>query len=249
MTLHSPLVSLLRSPLRGIFGDDLSIFERIAALNPLAWLRPDDLSGLFQDSAGTIPVTADGQPVGYARNYGSAAANFLQPTDAARPVYRMLNGYPWIQGNGVNQFLQIDFGEVIAQPNTISSSLLFNASGSAEKVYDGISGANRNNVNKTIGNVIGIFAGSALSGPTVTAARNYKTVSVFNGAQSNFNVDGVDYTGNAGTQGSSGLYLFCATGLTDFMNGRIYNNVFLPYLANAEQLATLAEYNDLVTPP
>lgn len=36
----------------------------IAALNPSLWLDPSDPKTLFQDAAGTVPVTAPGQPVG-----------------------------------------------------------------------------------------------------------------------------------------------------------------------------------------
>ncbi len=51
----------------------LSEYGKLGAWSPLslfalgeqgAWYDPSDLSTMFQDSAGTLPVTADGQPVG-----------------------------------------------------------------------------------------------------------------------------------------------------------------------------------------
>jgi len=52
---------------------------------------PRDKSTLFQDAAGTTPVTADGQPIGrLVRKYGDTAEAFTQATAANRPV--LLNG-------------------------------------------------------------------------------------------------------------------------------------------------------------
>jgi len=62
--LQSPLQPVMRSPLE---------FRRRGGFNPESLFRngevgvyydPSDLSTLFQDSAGTTPVTAAGQPVG-----------------------------------------------------------------------------------------------------------------------------------------------------------------------------------------
>ncbi|PIE10063.1 MAG: hypothetical protein CSA72_10645, partial [Rhodobacterales bacterium] len=39
-------------------------FPSVRPLSPAAWYDPSDLSTLFQDAAMTIPVTADGDPVG-----------------------------------------------------------------------------------------------------------------------------------------------------------------------------------------
>lgn len=49
------------SPLTGLSSMVRSLFS---AGEPGVWLDPSDLSTLFQDAAGTVPVTAVGQPVG-----------------------------------------------------------------------------------------------------------------------------------------------------------------------------------------
>jgi hypothetical protein len=50
-------------------------------------LDPHDLSTMFQDAAGTIPVTAPDQPVGLIKGkWGTAAQAWVQSTAAARPV-------------------------------------------------------------------------------------------------------------------------------------------------------------------
>lgn len=50
------------------------------------WYDPSDLSTLFQDSAGTTPVTAVGQPVGKMLDKSGRANHATQATAAARPV-------------------------------------------------------------------------------------------------------------------------------------------------------------------
>jgi len=54
-----------------------------------AWYDPSDLSTLFQNSAGTTPVTADGDPVGLAVDKSGNAVNAVQSVSASRPVYNV----------------------------------------------------------------------------------------------------------------------------------------------------------------
>lgn len=51
-----------------------------------AWYDPSDLSTLFQDSAGTTPVTAVEQPAGKILDKSGRGNHASQPTSAARPV-------------------------------------------------------------------------------------------------------------------------------------------------------------------
>jgi len=53
-----------------------------------AWYDPSDLSTLFQDSAGTTPVTASGQPVGKMLDKSGNGNHATQATAAARPTYQ-----------------------------------------------------------------------------------------------------------------------------------------------------------------
>lgn len=48
---------------------------------------PSDLSSMFQDSAGTTPVTAAGQPVGRINDLSGNGHHATQPTAAKRPTY------------------------------------------------------------------------------------------------------------------------------------------------------------------
>jgi len=53
-----------------------------------AWYGPSDLSTLFQDSAGTTPVTTAGQPVGLMLDNSGNDNHAVQATAAARPTYQ-----------------------------------------------------------------------------------------------------------------------------------------------------------------
>ena len=52
------------------------------------WYDPSDTTTLFQDSAGTTPVTASGQPVGLMLDKSGRGNHATQPTAASRPIYR-----------------------------------------------------------------------------------------------------------------------------------------------------------------
>lgn len=65
-----------------------------------AWYDPSDFSTLFQDSAGTTPVTAVGQPVGLMRDKSGRNNHASQATAASRPVLQ--------QDSSGNYFLLCD---------------------------------------------------------------------------------------------------------------------------------------------
>ena len=77
-----------------------------------AWYDPSDLSTLFQDSAGTTPVTASGQPVGKMLDKSGRANHAVQATAARRPTYTEGSGLSWLAFDGVGDAMAtaaIDF--------------------------------------------------------------------------------------------------------------------------------------------
>ena len=82
---------------------------------------------LFQDSASTTPVTADGDPDGLMIDQSPNSNNAAQSTSAKRPLYNLENGIhslkgdgvddniasqdtvPWLTGPGANAFFAIAF--------------------------------------------------------------------------------------------------------------------------------------------
>jgi len=67
-----------------------------------AWYDPSDLSTLFQDSAGTTPVTASGQPVGKMLDKSGNGNHATQAISAKRPIYTEGSGLSWLAFDGVD---------------------------------------------------------------------------------------------------------------------------------------------------
>jgi hypothetical protein len=70
-----------------------------------AWYDPSDLSTMFQDRAGTTPVTADGQTVGKILDKSGRGNHATAPSDAARMLYKTDGTYHWLLADGVNDTL------------------------------------------------------------------------------------------------------------------------------------------------
>jgi hypothetical protein len=58
-----------------------------ASLSPTAWYDPSDMSTLFQDSAGSTPVTAVEQPVGRISDKSGNGRHATQATTSLKPTY------------------------------------------------------------------------------------------------------------------------------------------------------------------
>ena len=78
-----------------------------------AWYDPSDLSTLFQDSAGTTPVTAVGQPVGRMLDKSGRGNHATQSTAASRPTLQIdANGRYYLACDGTDDGMvtaSIDF--------------------------------------------------------------------------------------------------------------------------------------------
>lgn len=72
-----------------------------------ALYEPWDLTTLYQDSAGTTPVTADGDPVGLMLDKSGNGNHATQSVAASRPVYRTDGTLHWLVADGVDDYLVI----------------------------------------------------------------------------------------------------------------------------------------------
>ena len=71
-----------------------------------AWYDPSDLSTMFQDAAGTIPVTAPGQPVGLIKDKSGRGNHASQTTPGNRPIYQTDgSGRSFLVFNGTSSFV------------------------------------------------------------------------------------------------------------------------------------------------
>ena len=72
-----------------------------------AWYDPSDLTTLFQDSAGTTPVTASGQPVGKMLDKSGNGNHATQATSSKRPTYMSGSGLHWLAFDGADDVLDV----------------------------------------------------------------------------------------------------------------------------------------------
>ena len=70
-----------------------------------AWYDPSDLSTMYQDAAGTIPVTGVGQPVGKILDKSGRGNHATQSTTATRPTLQQESGKYYLSFDGVDDSL------------------------------------------------------------------------------------------------------------------------------------------------
>ena len=76
------------------------------ATNGGAWYDISAVGTLYQDSDGTIPVTAVGDPVGFVTDRSSNGNHLIQTTNSKRPVLRQdTSGYYYLEFDGATQCL------------------------------------------------------------------------------------------------------------------------------------------------
>jgi hypothetical protein len=82
-------------------------FDPSTVTGLIRWYKADGT--LYQDSAGTTPATADGDPVGYWTDASTSAAHSKQTTSTKRPTLKTgangINGLPVIQFDGGDDYL------------------------------------------------------------------------------------------------------------------------------------------------
>ena len=66
------------------------------------FLDASDLSTMYQDTAGTTPVTAAGQPVGRWEDKSGNGYIFSQSTSSKRPIYQTDGTHHWVDFDGVD---------------------------------------------------------------------------------------------------------------------------------------------------
>lgn len=88
---------------------DAAILALFAGGKQGVWYDPSDKSTLFQDVAGTIPVTKDGDPIGLMKDKSGNGYHATQTASASRPTYRTDGILHWLEFDGVDDFLQTSY--------------------------------------------------------------------------------------------------------------------------------------------
>lgn len=113
--IRPALRSALRPAIRSVFGGSAAVWTPLtlfANSEVGVWYDPSDLTTLWQDTAGTVPVTADGQAVARIDDKSGNGKHATQADAAKRPLYKTSGGLSWLQFDGTDDFLvtsAIDF--------------------------------------------------------------------------------------------------------------------------------------------
>lgn len=71
-----------------------------------AWYDPSDLATLWQDTAATAPLTAEGQPLARIDDKSGNGHHLTQATAARMPTYQLdAGGKPFLQFDGIDDFV------------------------------------------------------------------------------------------------------------------------------------------------
>jgi hypothetical protein len=179
----------LDGSLRVTTGSDLNGALKVSGLSTFSpaslfasseqgvWLDPSDFSTMFQDSAGTTPVTAVGQPVGKINDKSGRGNHATQATAGSRPLLQQDgNGCYYLAFDGVDDYMTL--------PDSCMSNLQ-----TSNQPFAMFAGARR----ETGGTFMSLFI--AADNTDATAGNNDSVGLNFNNATSQIQANIRDYTG------------------------------------------------------
>ena len=225
---------------------------------------PNDLSTMFQDVAGTIPVTGAGQAVGLIRDKSGRGNHARQAQAAMRPILRKnaVTGAYYLEFDGTDDFLQtnsIDF--TAANKMSLFAGLERTGNATIGTVLE--TGSNYGSPTGGFGiqcphatNVNTVNLLSSSNGTTVnTAGFNTPNVLTYAGFidlskttaadQLNFRVNGAYVTvGKANLAGNGNfanipVYIGRRAGTSNPLNGRIYSLIGIGRLTTGDETIAL----------
>lgn len=99
-------LGLLASTSLATTGEGFTPFVLFSGGESGAWFDPSDISTLYQDAAGTTPVTSTGQAVALMLDKSGRGNNATQSITLSRPIYRVdTNGFPYLEFDGSDDFM------------------------------------------------------------------------------------------------------------------------------------------------
>lgn len=223
---------------------------------------PYDLSSMFQDAAGTIPVTADGDPVGLMLDKSGNGNHASQSTAPARPLYKTDGTLHWIEFDGVDDFM-VTASFAWGSDEAFMSVGLTRRSTISRIVYELSSGVGSNPGSFYLASgeidaqqYTSLSRGSAGSNITIRSSVVSDTppstniVSALHDISDDMSVvraDGVDgatATGDkgAGNFGTYPLYLCARNGGGVFLNGDLFGGVLRNVNPNVHELSAVETY-------
>lgn len=225
-----------------------------------AWYDPSDMSSLFQDSAATTPVTADGQPVGCMRDKSGRGMHMLQATAGSRPTFKDVAGLRYLLFDGVNDFMTVasftfdnnDEVNVFAGIRKLSEA----ASGvvietSVQSAANGAcfgmfapEGTNTIAFNNSGGAAVGLSSPATYPSPITVAATGIAKITTDTLL---LRLNGVQVGSNGADQISTfyltyPAFLGARAGTSQFLNGHLYGLIIRGKLGTAAEIDSAEKY-------
>lgn len=221
---------------------------------------PSDFSTMFQDAAGTVPVTAVGQPVGKILDKYGNGYHATQPITASRPTLIYENGMYGLQFDGIDDYLNLPYmglyangsASIVCAIDSVTQAtdghlLSERSTASANQKYilsrrvanDGIDALIANDANATVKDTIG-----------TTSGLRTKTISsiIDNGQNINIYKEGVlscydDYTRSGSlTLNTTTLGASVSTTTTNFMKFKLFGLIVTKSALNDVQRLQCEKY-------
>jgi hypothetical protein len=184
---------------------------------------PSDLSTLWQNSARTTPVTADGDPVWVIDDKSGTGNHLAAFNSAARPVYRTSGGLHWLEFDGIDDRMlrsgafPLSFASAAIERTTggisISGLLANTADGAVDVDYAILFNGSTMQA--------GQGAGEGLSDGTHKWVDKVQTSTLAVGSSGVVSVDATGYTGGT-LQFPNGIFLMEDRGLARYMKSKFY---------------------------
>jgi hypothetical protein len=206
------------------------------------WYDPSDLSTLWQDSARTTPVTADGDPVWVIDDKSGTGNHLPAFGSSARPVYRTSGGLHWLEFDGVDDRMilsgafPLSFASFAIERTTGGLS----QSGGWSNSSDGATDVDWAIIFNGSAMQTGQGAGSGLSDTTHKWVNKVQTATLAVGSAGVVSVDATGYTGGT-LQFPNGVHLMADRNLARYTKAKFYGGLLI------NRIPTNTERGDLET--
>lgn len=203
---------------------------------------------LFQDAAGTVPVTADGDPVGLMLDVSGNGNDASQAISSARGLFEGSSGNLGVIGDGVDDYFELSLP-------SMSGELTVSFAIDPDDTDGGRIWVGHSSENSKIGIVNGgwflrlVPGGDSLSAGAASTDPHVVTVTRDSGDVARLYVDGV----LEGSSSMPGIALFdnllAATSASQFFDGRVYGVVLVESVGHREAIeAYLADLAGVALP-
>lgn len=245
-----------------LFGQRAFTPKSLFAISDVGgWYDPSDLTTLWQDTAGTTPVTADGDAVARIDDKSGRGNHLVQATGLSQPLYKTSGGLHWLQFDGSNDGMAtsstVDFTGTDEVSLCIGIRKSSDAAGAGTVVeLSADIGANAGTfllrAPRTATSDFGWFSKGTLLGdnaipgyaaPISAVVTAFGKISTDNiGARVNGVLDTDTDDQGTGNYGNYTLYVGRRGGTTLPFNGNIYSLVIRNRLFNSAEIASIERY-------